>query len=431
MKRTLIILYILVFSQIVSGQRWAYVLNGNSETLSRVNLETGAVVNHIVNTGPVPNQVEYHEQFLYVVNSGSASLQIINPATNQTVDEIQLPINSNPLNVAFEGSYAYVSGFLTASVYKIDLNSRAVVDTFAVGQSPSGMAVAGGRLYVANSGFNPANFSYGQGSVSVIPLDLGVELARIIVSKNPQTVIVGPDGLINVICTGNYAEVAGKIIFIDPVNLVPMDTIAIGGNPFWPVLDQNGKCYVSAGGWAGNGTVFCYDANSRQIIRGTGNPINIAIGAMGLAIDSTGILYCTAQQANVLSKFNNQGETMANYSVGSGPSSVTIIDNRVDIENVEVTTPAEFGLGNPYPNPFNSQVVIPIIGHSEEIKSQLLKIYDICGKVVRSIDNGVGGQHSDRIIWDGNDWGGKTVSTGVYFARIVGTGESVKVVLLR
>jgi YVTN family beta-propeller protein len=431
MKKTLIVLFILVISQISFGQRWAYVLNGNSETLSKVNLETGAVVNHIINTGPVPNQVAYYNHLLYVVNSGSASLQIINPTTNQSIDEIPLPINSNPLNINFGGDYAYVSGFLTASVYKIDLVSRTVADTFAVGQSPAALVVADGILYVTNTAFNPVNFSYGQGSVSVMSLANGQELARINVGKNPQGIIEGPDGLINVICTGNYSTVSGSIHFINPIGFTVIDTINIGGEPFWPVLDQIGRCYVSAGGWAGNGTVFYYDANSRQVIRGTGNPINIAVGAMGLAIDSAGILYCTAQQANVLSKFNNQGETMANFAVGSGPSSVTIIDQRVDIEDSESAIPAEYGLGNPYPNPFNSQVVIPIIGRSEERSSQLLKIYDVCGKVVQSIEIGAGGQNRNQITWDGDDWRGNSASSGVYFARIVGTGGSVRLVLLR
>jgi DNA-binding beta-propeller fold protein YncE len=431
MKRTLIVLYILVISQIVFGQRWAYVLNGNSETLSRVNLETGAVVNHIVNTGPVPNQVVYYDNLLYVVNSGSASLQIINPAANQTVGEIQLPINSNPLNINFGGDYAYVSGFLTASVYKIDLASRAVVDTIAVGQSPAALAVVDGILYVGNTAFNPANFSYGQGSVSAISLANGQELARINVGKNPQGIIEGPDGLINIICTGNYSTVSGSVHFINPIGFTVIDTINIGGEPFWPVLDQSGRCYVSAGGWSNFGVVFCYDAITRQIIKGLDNSIHVPIGAMGLAIDSAGILYCTAQQANVLSKFNSQGEIMATFPIGSGPSSVTIIDQRVGIEDVGSAAPVEYGLGNPYPNPFNSQVVIPIIGHSEERASQLLKIYDICGKVVRSLEIGEAGLNRNQIIWNGDDWRGNSASSGVYFARIVGTAGAVRLVLLR
>jgi len=233
MRRIITILYVLLACQIVSAQRWAYVLNGNAETLSRITLQTGEVANHVVNTGPVPNQVAYYDSKLYVVNSGSASLQIINPADNRTMAEIQLPINSNPLNVAFHDGFAYVSGFLTNSVYKVNLSLNQVTDTSGVGLSPAGLIIANDLLCVCNTGFNPVNFTYDQGSVSVISISDGQELTRINVGKNPQALIEGPDGLINVICTGNYSTVSGSIHFIDLSLQSPVDTISIGGEPYW------------------------------------------------------------------------------------------------------------------------------------------------------------------------------------------------------
>jgi YVTN family beta-propeller protein len=431
MRRIITILYILLACQIVLAQRWAYVLNGNAETLSRLNLQTGEVTNHIVNTGPVPNQVAYYDSRLYVVNSGSASLQIINPANNQTTADIQLPINSNPLNVAFYDGCAYVSGFLTNSVYKVNLSTNQVTDTIRVGQSPAGLIIANDILCVCNTGFNPVNFTYGQGSVSIIDISDGQELTRISVGKNPQALIEGPDGSINVICTGNYSTVGGSVHFIDPALQTPVDTISIGGEPFWPVIDDAGNCYVSAGGWSGQGKVFCYDAITHHVLRGLNNPIYVELGAMGLAIDSTGILYCTAQQGNSVTKFNNQGQLLGSFSVGGGPVSITIIDQRTDIIDDLVVNPATFKLGVPYPNPFNSQVVIPIVGQNDNKPHQAIEIIDVGGRIIKSIPSENNGVFPIPVIWDGRNSDGKVVSTGVYFARLAGTAKAIRLVLLR
>jgi len=431
LKKYLTILYILIACQIGSAQRWAYVLNGNAETLSRINLQTGQIANHIVNTGPVPNQVAYYENNLYVVNSGSASLQIINPGNNQTIAEIQLPINSNPLNVAFADGFAFVSGFLTNRVYKIDLADIQVIDTFTVGQSPAGLIISNGRLYVCNTDFNPVNFTYGLGSLSVVNIADGQEMARISVGKNPQAVIKGPDGVINVICTGDYSATHGSIHFIDPGQLIAVDTINIGGDPFWPVIDDEGRCFISAGGWSGNGIVYCYNALTHQIIKGTGNPIAVGLGAMGLAMDSAGLLYCTAQQANLVSKFDGDGRGLGSFAVGGGPVSIAIIDQRTGIKNAADPAPLEYGFGLPYPNPFNSQVVIPFSGQAESRKFQEIEICDTVGRKIKKIEISGSDKAPNRIIWNGRDESGKMAVTGVYFARLVGTREAVKLVLMK
>lgn len=431
MKRLIMILYVLLVFQITMAQRWAYVLNGNAETLSRINLQTDEIINHIVNTGPVPNQVAYYDNRLYVVNSGSASLQIISPTNNRTTAEIQLPINSNPLNVAFNGGFAYVSGFLTNSVYKINLGINQVMDTFMVGPSPAGLTIVDGILYVCNTGFNPVNFTYGQGSVSVIDFNDGQELARINVGKNPQALIEGPDGLVNVICTGNYSTISGSIHLIDPSLQIPVDTISIGGEPFWPVVDNTGRCYVSAGGWSGQGKVFCYNAITRQILRGVDNPVYVGVGAMGLAIDSNGILYCTAQQGNSVTKFNDQGQLLGSFAVGGGPVSVAIIDQRTGITDDLAGIPNAVKLGAPYPNPFNSQVVIPIVGQSDINSHITIEVIDIGGRTIKSISISNNNRTTTQIIWDGKNCEGKVVSTGIYFARLYGTERAVRLVLLR
>ena len=64
-----------------------------------------------------------------------------------------------------------------------------------------------------------------------------------------------------------------------------------------------------------------------------------------------------------------------------------------------------------YPNPFNSSTVI----NFSNIKGGEIKIYDICGRLLRTLNAG-GGQEG-KITWDATDNSGNTIGAGVYFAR--------------
>jgi hypothetical protein len=69
-----------------------------------------------------------------------------------------------------------------------------------------------------------------------------------------------------------------------------------------------------------------------------------------------------------------------------------------------------------YPNPFNSSVSIAV---TSPIQSQLV-IYDLLGRAVRSlpIDSG-----TTRLNWDATDNDGKSLSAGIYFAKIANSEQ--------
>jgi hypothetical protein len=82
-----------------------------------------------------------------------------------------------------------------------------------------------------------------------------------------------------------------------------------------------------------------------------------------------------------------------------------------------VATPSaiEPVLGQNYPNPFNPQTILPLrmptSGHAS------LRIYDVQGRLVRVLHEGMlaAGEHSMR--WGGEDDRGRGVGAGVYLAR--------------
>jgi len=76
----------------------------------------------------------------------------------------------------------------------------------------------------------------------------------------------------------------------------------------------------------------------------------------------------------------------------------------------------EFALYDAYPNPFNPSTTIGYeIPYSMSIS---LNIYDISGRLVRRLDNGIRNAGMHSIIWDGRDNFGNIVSNGLYIYRL-------------
>ena len=78
-------------------------------------------------------------------------------------------------------------------------------------------------------------------------------------------------------------------------------------------------------------------------------------------------------------------------------------------------------LGN-VPNPFNPRTVIAFeLGRTGPVR---LNIFDLRGRLVRSLVDGemVAGIH--QVIWDGMDGAGKPASSGIYFSKLMADGDT-------
>ena len=84
-----------------------------------------------------------------------------------------------------------------------------------------------------------------------------------------------------------------------------------------------------------------------------------------------------------------------------------------------------------YPNPFNAYTVIPY--RLQRRQYITLAIYDIRGRLVRTLVQGDFEPGEHRAIWDGTNQRFIQVSSGVYLCRLVGDrfSQSRKIVLLR
>jgi hypothetical protein len=83
------------------------------------------------------------------------------------------------------------------------------------------------------------------------------------------------------------------------------------------------------------------------------------------------------------------------------------------------STPAEFGLGNAYPNPFNPETTINFSLPWDAPVT--VNIYNDQGQLVRALVDGRMAAGEFKVTWDGKDDRGTEVASGVYLYKIEST----------
>ena len=105
---------------------------------------------------------------------------------------------------------------------------------------------------------------------------------------------------------------------------------------------------------------------------------------------------------------------------------VTVIEDGTAVTSFETTTTTpslKLSLEQNHPNPFNP--VTRIDYTVDEAGTVHLAIYDISGKLVRTLVNRRmrSGTHSEE--WDGRNNGGRAVASGIYFYRLTAGKKSL------
>jgi hypothetical protein len=117
------------------------------------------------------------------------------------------------------------------------------------------------------------------------------------------------------------------------------------------------------------------------------------------------------------------------WSANSEPLQVVVA--RTQSADVLPAIPGDFNLNQNYPNPFNARTVISFnLASPAQVE---LDIFDISGRLVRSLLAGRLDYGNHQVIWDGRNNLGQDVSSGTYLYRLA-AGEKLiakKMVLLR
>ena len=171
--------------------------------------------------GDVGNDLQIYGSRLWAVVNCSNKVEVMRARSGERIGQVDIP---NCRFIAFHGRYAYVTSYAgpvstdgshaqRGYVAKVDTATLAVVDTCLVGYQPDGIAVADGRLWVANSGGyqTPAY----ETELSIIPLENFTEAGRLHVGTNLANVVPDRHGQLWVTSRGDHAGESGKLFCVD------------------------------------------------------------------------------------------------------------------------------------------------------------------------------------------------------------------------
>jgi DNA-binding beta-propeller fold protein YncE len=274
-----------------------YLLNegnmgSNKSTLDYFDYETGvyhrniyAEINPAVpkELGDVGNDIAIYGGKLYAVINCSNKIEVMDAKTTKRIGQINIP---NCRNIIFHNGFAYVTSYAgpieinpeyqqIGYVAKIDTASLQMIDKCLVGLQPDGLAIANGKIYVANSGgYLTPNY---ENTISIIDVASFKELQRLVVAPNLHRVCADNHGNVWANTRGDYYGNPSKLFCIDSKTDQLTDSINIIVSNFH--LDED-NLYLIGAGWN-------YVTMSNEINYGVVNVVSKQIISRKFILDGT------------------------------------------------------------------------------------------------------------------------------------------------
>ncbi len=287
------------------------VLNNLSETYSYYMPETNDTIFDVDTTGSAPNDLLIDGNYAYIVNSGFGgvpTLMKIDLGRDSLIATYTFPSGSNPFGITKDENFIYVTCSKTDMLYRFDPYLRPI-DSVKVGKAPEWLATKDGKVFVACTGYDFSDYTFGEGALFVVadgPQGLFVE-DSVYAGINAQDVDIIGDSLY-VLATGNYADVQGKIYIytMQDTSLMLEDSINVGNSPGY-MYAHNGVLYLAD-----------WSAGLAQVIPCSGKVIWIPVGEGA---------------SRILIDYNNQGyvtrfdATGNNYLLLFDPDRLVVTDS--------------------------------------------------------------------------------------------------------
>jgi YVTN family beta-propeller protein len=261
----------------------------------------------------------YHGK-LYVLMSGSERLVVLSATSHQILQDAYYP-GDVPHDLLIDSTRGclYITRLYKGSILVVDLTTLNVKDSVAVGQNPMQMALAGGRLFVCNSGYGYDN------TVSVINPDTRKVVSSLHVGYGPSGVAVASDGLLYVACTGNaYStpKVPGMVYRINPSVAAVTDSLSFA-DPLGGQVVASVKGYVYL---IGSSTSYFGGPIHRVAVATGAISLNFIAGTFyGIGTDdATGDVYASDAKsftaAGTVSIYTQDGAARKTFTAERGPS---------------------------------------------------------------------------------------------------------------
>lgn len=410
MKRGILIFFLIV--TVCANAAVIFVVNSGSETLSKIDTETGEVNNAFASLGSMPNRVVVNQEFAYVVNSGDNDVQKISCETGQTVENIFLESSANPYDLYEHDGFLYVTGSITNQLYKIDLQTDTLVEQITVGSNPAGIIALDGFLYVGNTDYMGG---YSNCSVMKIELSSFSIVATIPTHANPQY-LSSANGYIHVSCTGNWDTIMGAVQIIDPNEEEVLETLNIGGL-CWDIAPAGSDLIYL--GDAMNTAVYAYNANTLEVLYDPENAFTPGGSIVEANDQFLAVMGGEWGQNFTVHLFDNEENHIIDYNVGLYATDMKFMPQVTEVTEEELQPAVSLTCG---PNPFTDNLSFKLNNTRSEIKS--ITIYDVKGRKVKELSN--------CKSWNGTNNKNQSAPQGIYFARIkTSDGENVNTKILK
>ena len=274
-----------------------------------------AISANVTEIGKIPQDAALWQNKLYVLQSGSQSLLVLNWQNLSIQTEIALGNNTNPYALAITNSgKAYISNFAAQSLTVVDLTTNKIMASIDLpsgnalasfnSQNPSyacpeGIAYDNNKIYVALTNLEFTNwFPGGPGLIVVIDVNTDKIIKTITLNHtNPQYLYLNENypHQLWVSETGSYDN-TGLIEVIDTEKDVITAKINIKGAPGRIAINADGKGFVTDSSWGSGVRLLSFDANTFTV----NNPIQVSADgwASCLALDKDGHLLVTNSSTN-------------------------------------------------------------------------------------------------------------------------------------
>lgn len=198
------------------------IFNNNNSTLSYYDYDAKIVTSDIFKQennrglGDNGNDAQIYGSKMYIVVNGSSTLEILNAKTIKSIKQIDFKtiagLKKQPRFIIFNNDKAFISSY-DGTVAVLDTATLTIEKYITVGRIPEQMAIANGKLYVANSG--GLDYPNYDNTVSVIDLTTLTEIKKITVTLNPNGVATDQYGDVYIKSVGNYDDVKPALTIID------------------------------------------------------------------------------------------------------------------------------------------------------------------------------------------------------------------------
>jgi hypothetical protein len=128
---------------------------------------------------------------------------------------------------------------------------------------------------------------------------------------------------------------------------------------------------------------------------------------------------CTEAQRRADAQYDGDDRaqlTVHSYVVLGDVKSHVVWDYGIPTDVARSVSPLRFGMGQSFPNPFRDRTTVAFT--TTQLQHVQLSVFNVAGRLVRTLVRGDVDPGSHRIVWDGRSDAGLRAANGVYFVDL-------------